>query len=255
MHSLIAVSGDKSIDKAELNSLARQTNIPLLETANTSDYLLYKTKKHLEIRSCRRDISIHVDFLSGKLRHRRLQGGGKGQNIAKAVGIKSNKSLSIIDTTAGMGSDSFVLATLGCNVTSIERTVIIHRLLLDGIQRALQSDNDEVKTIIARMHLIQSDATDYLSTLKPDSRPDVIYLDPMFPERKKSAQVKKEMQFFHDLVGDDHDANKLLDIARKTAKERIVVKRPRLALSVNEQKPHFTITGKSIRYDVYLPEK
>lgn len=255
MHTLIAVSGDDTINNAELESLARQTGLPLLEATNTSDYLLYKTQEHLEIRSCERGIAIHIDFLTGKLRHRRLQGGGKGQDIAKAVGIKNNKSLSVLDTTAGMGSDSFVLATLGCEVTLIERTPTIHALLLDAMQRALQSNISDVKDIVVRMHLIQMDAINFLTTLEDNRKPDVIYLDPMFPERKKSAQVKKEMQFFHDLVGNDDDADALLKVARKSAKERIVVKRPRLAPELSNQKPHFAITGKSIRYDVYLPEK
>jgi 16S rRNA (guanine1516-N2)-methyltransferase len=255
MHISIAVSGDEKVTNAELEYLARQTGIPCLTANIAPDYLLYKTPDHLEIRSNKSNVSIHTDFLSGKLQHRRLQGGGKGQDIAKAVGLKNNLALSVLDTTAGMGNDSFVLATLGCKVTLIERTPAIHALLMDAIQRVQQSDNTEVKDIIARMHLIQGDAISFLTALDSEQKPDVIYLDPMFPERKKSAQVKKEMQFFHDLVGSDLDAHELLKTARKRATKRIVVKRPRLSPRLDEQSPQFIITGKSIRYDVYLPEK
>ncbi len=81
----------------------------------------------------------------------------------------------------------------------------------------------------------------------------MIYLDPMFPERQKKAQVKKEMLFFHDIAGKDLDSAKLLQLAKSQAKKRIVVKRPRLAKTLDSGQPNFVITGKSTRYDVYLP--
>ncbi|MFW5427415.1 MAG: class I SAM-dependent methyltransferase, partial [Methylophagaceae bacterium] len=80
--------------------------------------------------------------------------------------------------------------------------------------------------------------------------------DPMFPTRSKSAQVKKEMQFFHYIVGADEDSEKLLLESLNLAKKRIVVKRPRLAEQLTDIiQPAFEINGKSTRYDVYLPLK
>jgi 16S rRNA (guanine1516-N2)-methyltransferase len=75
----------------------------------------------------------------------------------------------------------------------------------------------------------------------------------MFPERTKTAAIKKEMLFFHDIVGMDTDSDQLLDLARQCAKKRVVVKRPRLAKLLNQAPANFVIKGKSTRYDVYLP--
>jgi 16S rRNA (guanine1516-N2)-methyltransferase len=91
-----------------------------------------------------------------------------------------------------------------------------------------------------------------MQALTESQRPDVVYLDPMFPARSKSAQVKKEMQVFHQLVGTDPDADQLLELARACAKKRVVVKRPRIAPELAAARPSYTLTGKSNRYDIYV---
>jgi 16S rRNA (guanine1516-N2)-methyltransferase len=80
----------------------------------------------------------------------------------------------------------------------------------------------------------------------------VIYLDPMFPPRQKSALVKKEMRVLHDLVGADTDAEQLFDAARATSIRRIVVKRPRIAPALSRVPASHNFCGKSNRFDVYL---
>src|SRR5690606_5526316 len=100
----------------------------------------------------------------------------------------------ILDATAGWGRDSFILASLGFEVTMIERSPIVAVLLKDALKRA--ANNEACK----RMHLIQDDAVHYLQPLAEKNRPDVIYLDPMFPARKKSALVKKEMALLQTLL-------------------------------------------------------
>ncbi|TXH77678.1 MAG: 16S rRNA methyltransferase, partial [Thiothrix sp.] len=95
-------------------------------------------------------------------------------------------------------------------------------------------------------------ALDWLQA--PSIKPDVIYLDPMFPERQKSALVQKEMRCLHEVVGEDTDSDALLTLARRIAKHRVTVKRPRLAPELAGLKPAFVISGKAVRYDVYLPE-
>ena len=79
---------------------------------------------------------IIVEFTEGAVDHRRKFGGGKGQMIAKAVGVKAGVYPRVLDATAGMGKDSFVLATLGCELTMIERSPIVQVLLQDGLARA-----------------------------------------------------------------------------------------------------------------------
>ena len=191
---------------------------------------------------------IRVDFISGAVAHRRLFGGGSGQMIAKAVGIAPGIRPTMIDATAGLGRDAFVLAELGCAMTLIERQPLIAALLEDGLQRA--SADPEVGPIVARMKLLLGNAIELLSAWN-DEAPQVIYLDPMFPHRDKSALVKKEMRLFRPLAGDDDDAPALLDAALALATHRVVVKRPRKAPAIAGKPPGYTLEGKSSRFDIY----
>lgn len=191
---------------------------------------------------------VRVDFLSGQARHRLKYGGGKNQLIAKAVGANKNKNLSVMDVTAGLGKDAFVLATLGCHVTMIERSKIIAALLGDGLQRL---SNDPSFNDI-QLTLLQDDAIQVLANLTPEQYPDVIYIDPMFPKRTKSSLVKKEMRLLRDVVGEDTDADMLLAIALERAKKRVVVKRAKSSPTLHIRKPEIVYRGKSCRYDVYM---
>lgn len=191
---------------------------------------------------------IHIDFLSGKNAYRRQHGGGKKQMLAKAVGIKPGFLPTIVDATAGLGGDSYVLASLGCTVVMLERSPIIAELLGDGLRR-LKSDSLGEQL---HLELICAEAKDYLANLSLSERPDVIYLDPMYPHQKKSALAKKEMRILREVVGADEDAAALLEIALCYAKKRVVVKRARLAPMLGETKPDLVFTGQSSRFDVYF---
>ena len=191
---------------------------------------------------------VRVDFVEGAVAHRRLYGGGSGQMIAKAVGVQSGVRPSVLDATAGLGRDAFVLATLGCAMTLSERQPIIAALLEDGLARAAR--DAEVAPIAVQMRLLQGNAIELMQNWQ-DEPPQVIYLDPMFPHRDKSALVKKEMRLFRPLVGDDLDAPALLQAALALASHRVVVKRPRKAPIIDGAKPSHALEGKSSRYDVY----
>ena len=193
--------------------------------------------------------AVYVDFVGGAVAHRRKFGGGRGQTIAKAVGLKSGANPRVLDATAGLGRDAFVLASLGCDVTLFERSPVVAALLDDGLQRA-QQDPVIGPWVSQRMRLIHSNSLDGWQQL--NEMPEVIYLDPMFPHRKKSAQVKKEMRVFQSLVGDDPDADQLLPLALAAASKRVVVKRPGYAGFLNEQSPSMSIESKKNRFDVYV---
>lgn len=201
---------------------------------------------------------VRCDFTEGAVRHRRLYGGGKGQDIAKAVGLsyKGFKPL-ILDLTAGLGRDGFVLSTLGATVQMIERHPVVLALLQDGLTRAQQAAvaDPELEEVLARISVLGLDGKDYLEQLLEEHRPDVVYLDPMFPPRGKSSKVKKEMQLFHQLVGVDSDASELLPLAFERARYRVVVKRPAHAPFLAEGKPSYSLKGKSTRFDVYSIQK
>ena len=155
--------------------------------------------------------------------------------------------------------DAFVLASLGCTVTMLERNPIVHSLLADGLARAHISAEDdfELRDIMQRISLLEANSAEYLQKGASSdlASADVVYVDPMFPERKKSAKVKKQMQAFHAIVGADLDADKLLALALKVANYRVVVKRPAGANYLADSKPSYALEGKSTRYDIYTLKK
>ena len=200
-------------------------------------------------------LSIRADFYSPTVNYRRQKGGGKSQMIAKAIGLNSPTAPHVLDATAGLGGDAFVLASLGCPVTMVERVPEVHALLADGLRVAGTWGSAEDQSLIAilkRITLVESDAAEYMQTLEDTKKPEVVYLDPMFPLRNKSARVKKEMHVFHQLIGKDVDADLLLQIAQECAQKRVVVKRPRVAPFLAGLEPNYTFEGKSNRYDIYL---
>ncbi|NER65554.1 class I SAM-dependent methyltransferase [Pseudomonas sp. MAFF212427] len=194
---------------------------------------------------------VRVDFVEGAAAHRRVFGGGSGQMIAKAVGIAQGVRPHVLDATAGLGKDAFVLAGLGCQMQLIERQPLVAALLEDGLARA--AGDAEVGPIVARMQLLPGNSIERMRDWQGEP-PQVIYLDPMFPHRDKSALVKKEMRVFRPLVGDDLDAPALLEAALALASHRVVVKRPRKAPIIDGPKPSHSLEGKSSRYDIY-PKK
>lgn len=195
---------------------------------------------------------LSVDFVAGKAAHRRQFGGGRGQLVAKACGLNKGITPSVVDATAGLGRDAFVLAGLGAQVLLIERVAAIAALLEDGLARALR--HGETADIAARMTLRHGDATRSLAALVAGAsfNPQVIHLDPMFPHREKSALVKKEMRLFRMLAGDDDDAPRLLEAALDVATHRVVVKRPRKAPPIAGPAPQHSLEAKTSRYDVYV---
>lgn len=213
---------------------------------------LKHTPKGLQLHHER--LFVQVDFLSPQLSYRRSAGSKHSSTqeemLGKAVGIRSRYTPTVIDATAGFGKDAFILASLGCTVLMLERSSIVCALLTDGMNRAQQDPS--TSNILMRLQLIETESTAFLDKLTLENYPDVIYLDPMFPERKKKALVKKEMQLLQSLLGADETGSFLLDLSLRRAKKRVVVKRPRLAPTLTEQKPSFCLTGRTSRFDIYL---
>ena len=193
---------------------------------------------------------VRVDFTSGPLAHRRQFGGGRAEAIARAIGIKGDYLPDVVDATAGLGRDAFVLAALGCRVRMIERHPVVAALLEDGLARACR-DKEIGEWVATRLSLVHGISQQTLLSLNP--RPDVVYLDPMYPHKQKSALVKKEMRLFQLLVGEDKDADNLLNPARIVAKKRIVVKRPDYAQPLMNQSTSASVITKSHRFDIYPP--
>lgn len=290
--------------------------------------LLVVTPSRLELHQItKRTKPLCVDFLSHAMLYRLQHGGGfkRNQLLAKAVGIKGKDVPTVLDATAGLGKDAFILAALGCRVHMLERSPIVGALLQDGLahlKRMLALNVDvtnanfsEDEKLLARffmpkvlrflpsnfeLNLTITSALDYIeqrlhelhldksiAQLPPndygemnalnkngvlecahnvaegfdfgnDNRPDVVYLDPMYPEesgengKSRSALNKEEMRILKMIVGNDQDADELFARALQLARKRVVVKRPKHAPHIAGKKPHITFAGSSSRMDVYL---
>lgn len=194
-----------------------------------------------------------VDFLDHKLAYRRRTA-GKSQGIARAVGVKKLDYPSILDATAGLGKDALILASLGCSVTLLERSPVVHAMLLDGFVRARASEDSDICNIIERMHLINIEALLWFEKIRAGEveQPDVIFIDPMFPPRKKSARVKKDIFMLQQILPAEENLSELLRSALDSAGQRLVVKRPGSKTINAELQPDFQVQGKASHFDIYL---
>ena len=162
--------------------------------------------------------------------------------------MKGGATPKIVDATAGMGRDAFFLASLGAEVTLIERSPAVHAALAAAIARA-RAFSDEFAAIMARMTLIHGDSR----TLLPALSPQIVLVDPMHPARTKSALVKKQMRDLRDIVGADPDASELMEAALASATGRVVLKWPLRAAPIpGLRTPSHQILGKTTRYDVFV---
>lgn len=253
----MASAPDSPFPDDVLKALAHDLGLPFLGKTDPRQHqahplLLLQTPAGLCLQQTGRGAPgpVMADFLHGKADFRRKHGGGRGQLVARALGMGKRKApLEIIDATAGLGQDAFVMASLGARVLMLERSPLIAAILRNGLERL--GAHPELVELHGRMQMQEADAREWLSS-QPGAVADVIHLDPMFPHREKSAQVKKEMQVFQGLVGGDEDASELLREALLKARFRVAVKRPRKAPALAGPAPDLVLEGKSTRYDVYV---
>lgn len=169
--------------------------------------------------------------------------------LAKALGRKTQ---TVVDATTGWGQDSLHMFRMGYHVSCLERSPVMAALLADGFRRLADLD------WMRRLHkqappLQQGNAIELLTQMAEP--PDCVYLDPMFPpKRKKSALAKKSMTVLRELLGDDEDREQLFAAAWQVAGKRVVVKSPDYAEPLGG-KPSAGFYGKLLRYDVYLKQE
>jgi len=239
---------------SNLASLAEKLSLPLVPAfPESGGFCLFMEDGMLRLSNLdARDKSVvYVDFSSGASTYRREQGGGKNQALGKAIGINKKSDLNVLDATAGMGKDAFVMAGLGCKLTMVEQSPIVAALLQDALMRAEQ--DAAIVDIISMMTLIQANSIEHMQSSEfLDNPPDVVYLDPMYPERKKTAKVKKEMQTLQQLLGHQDNTEEFLEAAFNCALNRVVVKRPKGASPISNRPATHTVESKKTRYDVYM---
>ena len=206
--------------------------------------------------------ALSIDYFDSAFLHR-LKTFGLKQDLAKACGLPKKRDSRVLDITAGMGIDAVSLAYLGARVSLLERNPMIFALLENAFERAsLVSERDSqvesqlIEAFRSRLTLeLKQDSYRFLQELQI-AEFDCIYFDPMFPERKKSAKVKKAMQYFHSVAGIDlQQEPKILSLALAKAGRRVVVKRPKGANEIANQQglePSYVVAGKTVRFDVYL---
>jgi 16S rRNA (guanine1516-N2)-methyltransferase len=238
-----------------VRTLAAELNLPTVaKDGGDCDLLLVVTDKGLALQETGRGGvgGVKVDLSAAGENARRLATASRRQPLALAVGLK-NRTPTLVDATAGLGRDAMVLASLGCTVIAVERSMILGAMLRDALERAAAAPVvAEIRP--CQLTVIVGDAADVLARMSDREVPDVVYLDPMYPPSGKSALPKKEMRILRRLVGDDSDAGGLLELARRVARDRVVVKRTPRAPPLAPA-PTMSYRRKLVRYDVYLTQK
>ena len=252
MNPRVAVASTDGFE-SQAHDLARRLSLQMTVPDDPRpDFLLHFIEGRLQLQQTGSGAPgpVWVDFVAGKAAYRRQQGEGRRTPLARAVGFKPGFVPRVIDATAGLGQDALVLATLGCTVTLVEQSPVVHALLEDGLRRAAESP--ETRAIVSRMSLVHADSAGYLEALPRHERPDAIYLDPMYPHKGRQALSKKGMQALQRLLGQDLQGDSLLRVAQQNAGKRIAVKRPARAEYLGGVKPDFQVQAAKTRFDIYL---
>lgn len=204
-------------------------------TLSLSDGVLFlQDAQNPKLKAC-------VDFLKGRLAYRSQQH-INGENLVKACRIKGQNPVSVLDATCGFGKDAFLLSCAGFHVQATESHPVVYALLKDAILRMQQATGDTP--------FILHNAWAQSISMKTPAQ--VIYLDPMFPDRDKSAAVKKDMQLFHRLHSESaQEIEQLFSWAMSHARNKVVIKRPAKSKIVTPNPPTYQIKGKACRFDVY----
>ncbi|MCR5468899.1 MAG: class I SAM-dependent methyltransferase [Lachnospiraceae bacterium] len=236
----------ESADAVLVEQISKKLNIKPQDEAEMDDSLYLKVDES-GVSLKKGKLEMQGDF--SKLLNRVKPGKISQEILLKAAKFKgATKVLKAIDATAGMGEDSFILAAAGFDVTLFEKDPIIGILLEDALRRA--SRDEELSKIVARMHFMEGDSIEYMRKCKDDI--DLIYLDPMFPERTKSGLIKKKFQLLGQLEAPATDGEEMFAAARNVNPVKIVIKRPAKGENLGGIKPHYSIDGKAIRYDCFV---
>ncbi len=254
--SLYVLSAEAE-DANTAQEIAHALGVPVFNTIQAQRWCL--KLQHQQLALCRPDnLTVSIDFITGKAIQRAREPQFAKQPLAKAIGYSQwsrknpEKQLHVIDATTGLGTDAWMLALLGCRVTMLERSAVLHCLLTHALQQAAQ--HEATLNATNNTQLVHTDAKDWLNA-QACTAADVIYLDPMYPEKRKQALVKKGMQLLHDLIGADSNNELLLPTALSKARYRVVVKRPKGAPVLQGSDAHegqlTSVESPGTRFDVY----
>ncbi len=217
--------------------------------------LLYLKVSRDGLSLMRDGMELRPDF--AEMLPRIKQGALQREMLVRAARVKGVEAPRAVDATAGLGEDSLLLAAAGFTVTLCEADPVIAALLEDALARA--SAHEVLGPIVERMHLVAGDSRIALERAgaSTGAQPDVVYLDPMFPGRTKSAAVKKKFQLIHGLERPTEplDEESLLQAALAAHPRKVVIKRPVKGPYLAGVKPSHAIAGKAVRYDCIVPSR
>jgi len=245
----IFYKNEKYLSRAQ--ALSQKLGIPLFNESEKKFPFLLRVAEDisLELNEKGGPGPLSIDYSSGAINFRRMTG---KQLLLKSVGGAGKR---VFDSTAGLGRDAFVLASLGCNVRAMEKSTVLGELVMDALERS--KPDKRLGKIITRLEFSVGESSGFIKNLAVNSF-DTLYIDPMFPESKKSALPKKEMfilqRFFANKASSDNDVQKIFDEGSKKFK-RIVVKRPLNGPPLSDKaKVKVQFKGSSTRFDVYVFE-
>lgn len=244
MNNIVAIVVEDETYQENAKTLSLELNIPIEDAVSkeTEGLWLVYTEKGLKLTDGKLSMMGDLSEMSRRIKKNNLQ----NEMLVKASKIKNDDHrLVAIDATAGMGEDALLLAAAGFTVYLYEYDQIIASLLEDSLMRA--EKNTELSAIVGRMHLIKGDSILALKSI--DFRPDVVLLDPMFPERNKSALIKKKFQLLQQLESPCSNEEELLEAALIANPHKIVIKRPLKGPKLAGAKVSYSLSGKAIRYD------
>ncbi len=258
--SLVVVASNKE-SQHHANTIAKQLGCRVSDKSDGYDLTLTVQSNplskiidlELTLQKFKPPLKLFLDFNSKQSHYRKQSGGGKQQHIVRATGLHKNPGLRILDATAGLGSDAFVLACNSASITLVEQHPVLSLMLDKAIARAQQTN--ELADIAARMQVCTTiNSIDVICSLNKQAHYDVIYLDPMYPSiHKKQAKAKKSMQIIQYLLQDyDDQGDQLLSAALDCGVKRVVVKRPTVARHLINKIPQSTIESTNTRYDIYI---
>ncbi len=248
MQPNVAIRREHGLKAQHAAVLSTRLGLPLIDAPQAGGPVLMLEYRSGRLTLCdhreRRARPVFVDIEASIRRYSSLPAPKRGP-LAQAIGKRTR---SIIDATAGWGQDLGLLVAMGYRVTAVERSPVMAALLEDALSRLAVTTDVHGPFIPPR--LVVADAVHYLSDLH--APPDCVYLDPMFPpKRKRSALARRRLRVLREVVGDDEDRQRLFATALLTATKRVVVKRPDDAPPIADH-PDATYTGKLVRYDVYM---
>lgn len=247
MRDKLYVYAENELYKEDADALAEHLQVDVIrqmEEAGSEDLVLHFSEEGLALVGG--DLVLRADFTAMLPRIRGTM--WQHELLAKASKLKKAEGrLTALDATAGLGEDSLILAAAGYEVFMYEYDPVIAALLKDAMKRAKK--NPQLASMVGRMHLMEADS---IAAMKNDTTPlSLIYLDPMFPARQKSALIKKKFQLLQKLESPCMDEQALLEAALMRKPQRIVIKRPAKGPYMAGRKPQFSYQGKAIRYDCF----